>query len=39
MRRGDVHVKAGYDGEFGTISVFEPEERKKLAARSQKTLF
>jgi len=39
MRRGAVHVKAGFDGEFGTISVFGPGERSTLASRSQKNLF
>ncbi|MGQ9663939.1 MAG: endonuclease Q family protein [bacterium] len=26
MRRGDVIINPGYDGEFGTIKIFEPQE-------------
>ncbi|MDL2307382.1 UvrD-helicase domain-containing protein, partial [Desulfovibrio sp. OttesenSCG-928-C06] len=33
MRRGEVHRKGGYDGEFGTISAFSPEEQKELKAK------
>jgi uncharacterized protein (TIGR00375 family) len=37
MRRNDVVILPGYDGEFGTIKIFTPNEREKLLA--QKTLF
>ncbi len=31
MRNGEVEVAAGYDGEFGTIKLFEAAERKTYA--------
>jgi DNA helicase-2/ATP-dependent DNA helicase PcrA len=37
MRRNDVDILPGYDGEFGTIKIFNQNEREKLLA--QKTLF
>lgn len=36
MRRNEVVILPGYDGEFGTIKIFNPNEREKLLA--QKTL-
>ena len=30
MRRGEVHIAGGYDGEYGKISLFTPEERRQL---------
>lgn len=30
VREGNVEIVAGYDGEFGTVKVFEPEERTKV---------
>ncbi len=30
MRAADVHVTAGYDGEFGVIKVFSEQERQSL---------
>ncbi len=30
MRRGEVHIAGGYDGEFGEIRLFTPEERRRL---------
>ncbi|MFA5133412.1 MAG: endonuclease Q family protein [Patescibacteria group bacterium] len=30
MRRGDIFIKPGFDGEFGVVKIFKPEERKKL---------
>lgn len=33
MRAGKVHVKPGYDGEYGVIRVFDDEERRKLMAQ------
>jgi len=37
MRNNQVHIAPGYDGEFGTISLFEEGERAHLAG--QKSLF
>ena len=31
MRQGRVHISAGYDGEFGLIVLFTPEERETLS--------
>ena len=39
MRRGEVQVQAGYDGEYGKITLFREGERERLAAAGQKTLF
>lgn len=33
MRKGEVLRQGGYDGEYGVISVFAPEERRELKAR------
>ena len=33
MRAGEIHVTAGYDGEFGVIKFFEENERKSYAAQ------
>jgi uncharacterized protein (TIGR00375 family) len=30
MRLGKVHIKPGYDGEFGQIKIFETAERKEI---------
>ncbi len=35
MRAGDVTIAAGYDGEFGTIRVFTPEERRAMTAQME----
>ncbi|MCP4689688.1 MAG: UvrD-helicase domain-containing protein, partial [Desulfobacterales bacterium] len=37
VRRGEVHLNPGYDGEFGTIRIFNDEERERLMR--QKSLF
>lgn len=46
MRRGEVHREGGYDGEYGVVRVFSPEEaadlhggdkRRRTAAGSRKT--
>lgn len=41
MRRGRVRAQAGFDGEFGVISLFTAREKKEVLARNkkQKTLF
>jgi len=30
MRAGRVHLKPGYDGEYGVVKVFDPDERRRL---------
>ncbi|HYA85715.1 MAG TPA: endonuclease Q family protein [Nitrospirota bacterium] len=30
MRRGEVHIAPGYDGEFGKVRIFEEVERKEI---------
>jgi len=30
MRRGKIEIAAGYDGEFGTIKIFESGEREHI---------
>jgi DNA helicase-2/ATP-dependent DNA helicase PcrA len=37
MRNNQVNIAAGYDGEFGTISLFDDQERSQLLG--QKSLF
>jgi uncharacterized protein (TIGR00375 family) len=37
MRNNQVHIAPGYDGEFGTISLFDDQERSQLLG--QKSLF
>lgn len=37
MRQGRVHVNPGYDGEYGRITLFTPDERSELIG--QKSLF
>ena len=40
VRGGEVNIAAGYDGEYGKISIFTPAERDKQAAhQDQLTLF
>jgi len=39
VRCGEVNIAAGYDGEFGTIKIFSPEERESLQNKDQLTLF
>lgn len=34
MRKGDVHIKPGYDGEYGKIKIFETVERKEIKGQS-----
>ncbi len=33
MREGRVHIRAGYDGEFGSITLFSPQERRALTGQ------
>lgn len=33
MRAGQVHLKPGYDGEYGVVRVFDEEERRALLAQ------
>lgn len=34
MRKGDVHIAPGYDGEYGKIKIFEAVERKEIKGQS-----
>jgi DNA helicase-2/ATP-dependent DNA helicase PcrA len=34
MRRGEVKVRAGYDGEYGVVRVFDEDERRRLLAQT-----
>ncbi len=34
MRKGDVHIAPGYDGEYGKIKIFEAIERKEIKGQS-----
>jgi ATP-dependent DNA helicase UvrD/PcrA len=34
VRTGEVFIDAGYDGEFGTIKIFEPGERESLFGKT-----
>jgi hypothetical protein len=33
MRAGEVKRVAGFDGEYGSVRVFDDDERKRLLAR------
>ena len=33
MRNGQVHVKGGYDGEFGRVTLFDPAEKASLTGQ------
>lgn len=33
VRNGDVHIASGYDGEYGTIRLFEDQERAKYSSQ------
>lgn len=33
MREGRIHIAAGFDGEYGRITLFTPEERDRLMGR------
>ncbi|MBN2374354.1 UvrD-helicase domain-containing protein [bacterium] len=37
VRKGNVRIEPGFDGEYGTISVFQPDER--MGRKSQISLF
>ncbi|MCK5579928.1 MAG: hypothetical protein KAJ18_01495 [Candidatus Omnitrophica bacterium] len=37
VREGNVQIAAGYDGEYGTVKIFSPEER--VGAKEQMMLF
>jgi len=34
MREGNIFIKPGYDGEFGVIKIFNPEEREKMSQKN-----
>lgn len=33
VRNGEVFIKAGFDGEYGTVEIFSPEERERLSGQ------
>ncbi len=33
MRAGNINISGGYDGEFGVVKIFSPEERDKLSGQ------
>jgi len=35
MRKGDVHIDAGYDGVYGKITLFSDDDRKKLVGQQK----
>ncbi|MBX6768548.1 MAG: AAA family ATPase, partial [Actinomadura rubrobrunea] len=39
LRRGEVIREAGYDGEYGVIRLFQPDELRRAAAVAAPTLF
>lgn len=39
VRTGNVYIEPGYDGEFGKIQVFTPDEKKQFEAKPQMSLF
>ena len=39
VRGEKLHIEPGYDGEYGVINIFTPEERKELLGKKQDTLF
>jgi len=34
MRAGEVRLEGGYDGEFGTVHLIEPDERRRLGGQT-----
>ena len=34
VRTGELHIAAGYDGEYGVIQIFDDDERRALAAQT-----
>lgn len=39
MRKGDIQIAAGYDGEFGKIKIFSTQEKEQILEKEQLTLF
>lgn len=37
VREGKLHIEPGYDGEYGTVKIFEDDERREIT--KQKSLF
>lgn len=33
VRNGEINIAAGYDGEYGTTQIFQPEEREKFLSQ------
>ncbi len=36
VREGDMYIKPGYDGEFGKVQIFSPEEKEKNKSLQQR---
>ena len=36
MRAGEIQVSPGYDGVFGTVKIFTPEEKEKIKGKQGK---
>lgn len=39
MRKGEIQIAAGYDGEYGTIKIFTAAEKEHILEKEQLTLF
>ena len=34
VRKGEVHIEPGYDGEYGKIKIFSAEERENVSKQA-----
>ena len=39
VREGKLHIEPGYDGQYGTVHVFDEQDRKSFAPAEQASLF
>lgn len=39
VRKHTLHIEPGYDGEYGTVHIFDPQDRQKLKSSEQANLF
>ncbi|MGE0268160.1 MAG: endonuclease Q family protein [Candidatus Omnitrophota bacterium] len=39
MRKGEVQIASGYDGEYGKIKIFSSQEKEQILEKEQLTLF